>query len=162
MVLLDEGSGLRAALRQIARRRQRGTLYVLVPFIETEATTWQSVLTIARAGARVLLFTRPSATDKLTVGIDELARAGGRTTFVSNLHAKAFLWLPHWAQHRVAFIGSHNFTRAAETNSIELGVLIWGEGSTEARIYGALQSVVRGLRSSHPTHGAKHSCGKRK
>jgi hypothetical protein len=150
MVLLDEGPGLRAALRQIARRPQRrGTLYVLAPFIEAETALWRATLGIARAGARVLLFTRQTLDHQILSAIREFILCGGRTVFLGNLHAKAFLWLPDSPKERAAFIGSHNFTRSSETTAIELGVLIWGDGSIEARIYGALRRVIGRLSSAH-------------
>src|SRR5437868_3908716 len=110
MVLLDKGPGLQAALHQIARRPQRrATLYLLAPFIETDTALWRATLGIAKAGVRVSLFTRYTADAQLLSALHQFNRLGGRTVFVGNLHAKAFLWLPDSPKERVAFVGSHNF-----------------------------------------------------
>src|SRR5882672_9423604 len=114
MVLVDGGPGLRGALRQIAQRPPSGgTLFLLAPFIEARTALWRSALAIARAGVQVLLFTRPTRDQCVLGAIQEFTRAGGRTIFLGNLHAKAFLWLPHSPKERAAFIGSHNFTQSS-------------------------------------------------
>lgn len=146
MVVLDQGTGLRAALLQMARRPgNRATLYLLAPFVESDSELWRTALAIVRAGVRVIVFTRPTDDDHVIAALRDLTRAGGRSVAVANLHAKAFLWLPDSPKSIAAYIGSHNLTRSSETFAIELGILIWGEGWMEMQIYSALRRVISGL-----------------
>jgi len=161
MVLLDKGPGLRATLHQIARRPQRrATLYLLAPFIETDTSLWRATLGIAKAGVRVLLFTRQTTDQQVLDALHQLNRLGGRTVFRGNLHAKAFLWLPDSPKERAAFIGSHNFTRSSEMTDVELGVLIWGDGCVENRIYDALRSIMSALSTAGDVSAWKVRCRK--
>jgi hypothetical protein len=161
MVVLDKGPGLRAALHQIARRPQRrATLYLLAPFIETDTALWRATLGIANAGVRVSSFTRYTADRQLLNALHQFNRLGGRTVFVENLHAKAFLWLADSPKEKAAFIGSHNFTRSSEMTAVELGVLIWGDGWIESRIYDALRSAISALPAGGDSPAWKMRCRK--
>src|SRR5687768_8878064 len=132
MIALDDGPGLQRLLSHIAQHSERGDmLFAVVAFIDEDSHAWSCTLSAAKAGAGVRLITRPAINPGLTSGLADLRRLGGRVTLLPRVHAKAFIWFDASSRRRVAFVGSTNFTSASELRSIELGLLISGDGAIE-------------------------------
>jgi phosphatidylserine/phosphatidylglycerophosphate/cardiolipin synthase-like enzyme len=126
MIRVDLGNDLFEIMKSACRMERSARLDVAIPFYDEGSALIRLLMKAVSSGVTLRLLTRPGETITNKSVLTNFEDLGANIVRIPSLHAKVLILSDISNNMVMGWIGSHNFTRASENSSLEMGISLMG------------------------------------